>query len=125
MSDQSGNRTVVPATIQSGGSLSGEVTLGGKRLVGIIMPTGWDAAGLAFQALISEPSALPKAPVYGNVTDQAGAAIAVTVAASVYVALAPTAAFLGLGRILVRSGTNAAPVNQTANRTIGLVVDDI
>lgn len=125
MSDQSGNRTVVPAVIPIGTSLSGEVTLGGKRLVGIIMPAAWDAANLAFQALLAEPSTLPKTPVYGNVVDQAGAAIAITAAASVYIALAPTAAFLGLGRILVRSGTNAIPVNQTAARTIGLVVDDI
>lgn len=119
------DRTVVACTIPIGTSLSGEVNLNGKRIVGIIMPAAWDAAGLAFQALLDEPSALPKAPVFGNVVDSAGAAINITAAVSTYIALAPTAALYALGRILLRSGTNAIPVNQTAQRVVKLVCVDI
>jgi hypothetical protein len=74
---------------------------------------------------IAEPSALPKVPVYGSVQDSAAAAVNITgPVAGAYVAIADTLALQGLGRILVRSGTNAAPVNQTANRTLFLVCVD-
>ena len=117
------DRTLVPVTITSGTSLSAEVNVGAGRIVGILMSAGWDAAGIAFQALISEPSALPKVPVYGSVQDAAGAAVNILApVAGAYVAIADTVALIGLGRILVRSGTNAVPVNQTANRTLTLVV---
>jgi len=122
------DRQVISVAIASGQSLSGEVNVNAKRIVGVIMPAAWDAAGIAFRALVAEPSALPKVPVYGDVVDSAGAAVGLTgagVAAGAYVTIADTVALIGLGRILIRSGTNAVPVNQTANRTIGLVVVDV
>lgn len=119
------DRTIVAVTILNGTSLSAEVNLNGKRIVGIVMPAAWTAAGIAFQALLDEPSALPKVPVFGNVVDVAGAEVVVTAAASTYIAAAATAALYALGRIKVRSGTNAVPVNQGADRTIKLVVEDL
>lgn len=120
------DRTLVPVTIGTGTSLSGEVAVGAKRIVGILMSAGWDAAGIAFQALIAEPSAMPKAPVYGSVQDAGGAAVAITApVGGAYVAIADTVALVALGRIKVRSGTNAAPVNQTADRTLLLVCVDV
>jgi hypothetical protein len=119
------DRSIVNAVIPIGTALSGEVNVNAKRIVGIIMPAGWDAAGIAFRALIAEPPALPKVPVYGNVVDQAGAAVGVTAAAGAYIALPDSLALIGLGRIIVVSGTNAVPVNQTAARTIGLVCVDV
>lgn len=122
------DRTVIQATIPSGTSLSNEINVNGKRIIGVQMPAAWDAAGIAFQALIAEPAALPKVPVYGNVVDNAGAAVGLTgagVQAGAYVAIPDTVPLYALGRILIRSGTNAAPVNQTANRTLGIVCVDI
>lgn len=118
------DRVVIPVQIPIGTSLSNEVVVGSLRIIGIQMPAGWDAAGIAFQALIREPSALPKVPVYGNVVDAAGAAVNVTgagVAADGYVSIADITSIIGLGRIKVRSGTNAIPVNQTATRDFFLV----
>lgn len=117
-------RTVIAATIASGTSLSAEVNVDRLTIVGIQMPAGWDAAGIAFQALIRE-SGNPAVPVYGSVQDQAGTAVGITSPAlDTYVAVAPTIALRGLGRIKVRSGTNAAPVNQTATRVLYLVCID-
>lgn len=120
------DRQIINATIASGTSASAEVNVGAKRIVGIIMPAAWDAAGIAFQALVAEPSALPKVPVYGNVVDQGHTAVAITTpGAGEYVAIADTQALIALGRIKVISGTNALPVNQTAQRVVGLVCVDV
>jgi hypothetical protein len=115
------DRMVVPVTIPAGTALSNEVNVADKRIVGIIMPAAWTAANLSFKALTSEPSALPKVPVYGEVVDNAGSAVSVTAAAAVYIALADTFPGEAWGRIIVRSGTSGVPVNQGADRTLGLV----
>lgn len=117
-------RTTVPVFIASGTSLSTEVNVDRGRIVGIQMPAGWDAAGISLQALIRQAAGNPPAPVFGNVQDQAGAALLVTAPVlDSYVALADTAPLRALGRIKVRSGTSGAPVNQTADRNFFLVVD--
>jgi len=114
-------RTLVPVTIASGSALSAEVNVNDLRIVGIIMPAVWTTANLSFKALLSEPSALPKVPVYGEVLDNAGSAIAVTATVATYIALADTFAGIAWGRIIVRSGTSGVPVNQGAARTLTLV----
>lgn len=43
-------RTLVPVRIAAGTSLSDEIFLNSKRIVGIIMPTAWTAADIAFRA---------------------------------------------------------------------------
>jgi len=43
-------RTIVPVRIANGTSLSDEIFLNNKRIVGVIMPAAWTAAGLAFKA---------------------------------------------------------------------------
>lgn len=114
--------TIIPVQIPNGGSLSAEVAVGGLRIVGIRMPAAWTAAAFTFQALVFQPTGNPPAPVFGEVVDSANAAITVaTPAASTYIALADTAAFIGLGRIKVRSGTSGLPVNQAAQRDFFLV----
>lgn len=110
------DRIVLQVDIASGTSLSGEVNVGPHRIVGVQMPAGWDAAGITFQALVRDGT-------FGNVHDQAGTEVAITSpAADRYVAIADTVALLGLGRVKVRSGTGATPVNQTANRTLYLIL---
>ena len=117
-------RTLIPVTIASGQSLSGEVNVDRLTIVGIQMPAGWDAAGIAFQAVTRE-TGNPPTTTYGNVIDQAGAAVNITSPAlDTYVHLARASNLRGLGRIKVRSGTNAIPVAQTATRVLYLVCID-
>ena len=116
------DRQLVSCTIPSGASLSDEVNVGSRTIVGVIMPAGWDAAGITFQALVREPSANPKVPVFGNVQDESGTEFTITTPIQdEYVAITATK-LVALGRVKVRSGTAGAAVNQTANRTITLVL---
>jgi hypothetical protein len=80
------------------------------------MPSGWDAASITFQASSDCTN-------FFNLFNDSGNEVTVTgPAASEYILIASPVQFLGVGPcIKVRSGTNAAPVNQTANRTITLV----
>lgn len=108
------SRDVVSVTILDGASLSGAVQLGARRIVGLIMPAAWTAAGIAFQADLGSG-------VFGSVRTPTAEATA-TAAASQYIAL-DTLGLDALGSVKVRSGTESAPVNQTgADRVIKLVV---
>lgn len=103
------------AAIASGGSLSAEVDLTGWSLVGIVMPAAWDAAALTFQAA-------PRAGgTPANLYDATGDEKEVAAAASRFVALDP-AEWIGVGAVRVRSGTSGTPVNQSAARSLTLVV---
>lgn len=100
------------AAIPAGQALSAPVGLGAKTLVGISMPAGWDAAGLSFQVSTDGST--------WQDLHTASAELTVTAAASIYIALDPTI-WRGINYVVVRSGTSAAPVNQTAARTVTLV----
>lgn len=102
------------ATILSGSALSGEVHLHNQRLFGILMPAAWDAANLTFQASIDGSN-------FFEVYDDNGNEVTVTAAASRFIVLSAPLLYLGLQRIIIRSGTAASPVNQTANRTLNLI----
>jgi len=109
------DRTVIPVTIASGASLSGDVNVNDLRIVGIEMPAGWTAASITFAALIGDGT-------YGKVQDAGGTEVTITApAAGTYIAIADTVALIGLGRIKVRSGVAATPVNQAADRDFHLV----
>ena len=101
------------ALINAGASLSAEIPLGEKTLVGVIIPAAWDAAGLTFQAT-------PDDVTFSEMVDGAGNAISLTVAAGQFVLIDP-AKWRGVTGIKVRSGTISVPVSQTANRSIILV----
>lgn len=118
-------RNVVSVTIPNGTALSSEAQTGAMRLVGIIMPAAWTAAGLTFQAVVDENTGEPKVPVWGEVQDSAGGDVTVAApGAGEYMALADTFPAIALGRIRVRSGTSGVPVNQAADRTLKLVLTD-
>lgn len=101
------------ATIPNGGSLSGAIDLGGTALVGIQMPSGWDAAALTFQA---SADGITFAELY----DAAGNVRSLTTAASHSLYLVPSE-WLGIRYLKVRSGTSGSPVNQTADRALTLI----
>ncbi len=123
------SREIIPVVIPTGatGLPVDPVNLGARTLVGIIMPAAWTAADLSFQVLVDEVNPGGNSPnptrTYAELVDSSGANMAITAPAQgEYVAIAPTAAFTGLGRIRVRSGTASVPVNQAADRTLRLVV---
>lgn len=118
------SRTLVPVTILNGASLSAEVTVGAKRIVGIQMPAVWTTGAFTFQAHIGT---LAGVETYGGVVDAAGAAVTVAApTAGSYIVLSEAASMTlhGLGRIKVRSGTAGTPVNQGAQRDFFLVLTD-
>ena len=94
-------------------SLSAEVDLGIKVLVGIVMPAAWTAAALTFQASFD-----------GGTTwlnmQTASAELSYTAAAGQYIAVDPTL-WRGANAIKVRSGTAASPVAQGADRILTLI----
>lgn len=98
-------------TIANGAAVTTqEVDLSGRHVVGLVMPTVWTAADIAFD--ISLDSGSTWLPIH----DKDGAEIKLTVAASRYVAI-PPALLPGLGRIRLRSSQN-----QGAERSLTLVV---
>ncbi len=107
------SQTQIAATIASGQSLSGEVDIGNKLLVGIWMPSGWDAAAMTFQVS-------PDGGTTWLELQSASAVVSYTVAAGQFIGVDPTI-WRGVMSLKVRSGTFGAPVNQTANRTITLI----
>jgi hypothetical protein len=107
---------IIPVTIASGTALSPSIGIGIKTLVGISMPSGWTTAALTFQ--IS-----PDGVIFQEYVDATGAA-AITVAtpaANTFIAIS-SGQFDGVNQLKVRSGTVGTPVNQGADRVIGLVV---
>ena len=101
------------ATIPASGSLSAEVALGQKTLVGIIMPAAWTAASLTFQATPDDIN-------FSELYDGAGNVVTITAAAGQFLQIDPTK-WRGITGIKVRSGTVASPVVQAASAVITLV----
>lgn len=111
-------REVIPVTILSGQTVSAEVNVGHRRIVGIQMPAAWTAGTIAFQALIRQAG---DTPVFGSVVDGANAAITTgtTPTADTYMALPDSVALKGLGRIKVVAGAA-----QGADRVLYLVTTE-
>ncbi len=103
----------IPAVIANGASLSPEVDLGARTLVGIAMPAAWTAAALTFQVSVD-----------GGATwlnmQTASAELSYTAAAGQYIGVDP-ALWRGVNAIKVRSGTSGTPVNQGQQATLTLI----
>ena len=105
--------TSATATILSGTSLSGSVTVGEGVPVGIAVPP-FTSAAITFQESADNVT-------FYDAVDAAGAEItlgAATTGSKFY----PLPAGLTGAYLKVRSGTSAAPVNQGADRTLTLVL---
>jgi hypothetical protein len=109
---------VVTAQIASGTSLSAEIDIGTKSLVGLLVPVNWTTAGLSFQ--ISPDGGA----TWGELTTVAGTPYAIGSVTggtlAYYVAIDPTT-LVGAMALKVRSGTQASPVNQANTVTLQLV----
>jgi len=106
----------VTCTIASGATgLSGAARLSGQALCGIQLPATWVAAVITFQ--VSYDGGTTFVDLY-DANDQE-----VTIAAPTqghFLALAP-GMFPGVTMVKLRSGTSAAPVDQTSSRAIKLI----
>lgn len=112
-----GMTVVKTAVIANGASLSAEVDLEGYKIVAVQMPAGWDAAALTFQASATSGG------TFGNVYDDSGTEVSATVAASRVVGMDYIAGALAALRFIkLRSGTSGSAVNQTAERTLTLIL---
>lgn len=99
----------IPAAIGAGQSLSAQVNIGGKTLTAIAIPANWTTAGISFQ--VSGDGGT----TFGEMLDETAAAKSVgsvTGGAYTVIDVDPTK-WRGITCIKVRSGTSAAPVNQT------------
>lgn len=105
-------------TILNGQSVSAAVFLEHGRLTAVKMPSGWDTADLSF---LQSPDNIQ---AYGDIIDAADVEYRV-IAPGVndYVPLTPDMTAALQGWIKVRSGTNVAPVAQTADRIIQLILE--
>jgi len=110
---QAQNREEVVATIADGAALSDGVYCEGGVIVGIHMPAVWDAAVITFQVSMDNNA-------YLDAYSSAGAEHTLTVAADQHIWLDPSQ-FASYRWVKVRSGTTAAPVNQTTGANDKLV----
>ena len=88
------------------------VYIGHGRLDSITMPAAWTAAGLSFQGTVDGVN-------FFNVFDNAGNEVVVNAAANEQISIDR---FEGAVWIKIRSGTNAAPVNQAVAAALTLLV---
>jgi len=110
--------TTLLGQIAAGQSLSPEIDIGTKSLVGLVLPAAWIAAagGISFQVSVDGGS------TWNELLTVAGAAYAVafTAAGPAYIAVDPST-LRGVQAIKVRSGTAGAPVNQTSTVALTLI----
>lgn len=112
-----GQVNVVTVTVPNGAAgLSAEVDIGGSELMAIKMPATWVAASITFQGCEVSGG------TFYDLYDDAGSEVTATAAQQRTIALDSIAMKIApLRFIKVRSGTTAAPVNQTADRTLYLI----
>jgi hypothetical protein len=105
------------AVIPGGSSLSNVVFNERANVLAVIMPPAWDAALLSFEVSIDGDNFYDFFDPFGNRQH-------VHAAAGRYLGGLDVLAFGSFNYFRVRSGTPAAPVTQTANRTIRFVLRD-
>jgi hypothetical protein len=106
----------LPVTIAAGASLSTVAGIGDHIFVGYIMPAVWTAAPLTFQ--VSDDAGV----TWNDLYDDTGAEVKATATtAGRRIAILNLAPFAGVTFLKVRSGTGAAPVNQTAAAVLQIV----
>jgi hypothetical protein len=108
----------IACQIASGQSLSAEIDIGNKSLVGILIPTNWTTAGISIQVSPDGGVTWAELTVVAGTPYAIGSVTGGTLA--YYVAVDPTT-LRGALAIKIRSGTQAAPVNQTNTVNLQLI----
>lgn len=104
----------VTATIAASGSVSPSVNMGGRKLIGFMMPAAWTSADITFQGSFDNST-------FYDMYDTTGAEIDYQVAASRFIVV-NSALWLAPRFVKVRSGTTGTPVVQAAQRIVTLIV---
>jgi len=102
-------------TIPAGQSDSDPVFTEQYRLASVYMPVSWDTAQLTFRGSFEQAGA------YIPVFDRNGSEYVVVTAAGRYVSV-PLLDLAGLRWLRLRSGTSDAPINQSAERQIRIML---
>jgi hypothetical protein len=109
---------LLTATISAGTALSSAVDLGGAVMLALVIPSGWTAAGLTFQASVDGVT-------YGDVFDDANTEVTVpsaaVVAGRVIVPAGELENLAPLRWIKLRSGPSSLPVNQASTVAIQII----
>jgi len=124
--------TIQAVTIAAGASLSTGGYIGDGYLAGVIVPSGWTAAGITFQIGIKLPGTNAQTdggasvqPTYYIATDAGGNAITLTAPIAGSFVSIPQGVeqnLSGAQWMKVQSGTSGSPVVQISAVTIYLVV---
>jgi hypothetical protein len=103
-------------TIAAGASLSTDIDLGIARFAGVIVPSGWTAANITFQASVDDIT-------WFELYDDSGTEVTLTVGGTPpYFIIAKTPAVFAPVRFLkLRSGTAALPVVQVSAASLIVV----
>ena len=122
--------SALSVTIANGESVSGAASLERRNLVGLVVPTGWTAAGIGFMVSYDGGTTYVQLNIVDHSAAPAGLdefeilAADVPTGEAIYIALDPTM-FLGVTHAKVKSQTAGAAVNQTGAKTLSLVVRDM
>lgn len=110
--------TTKTATILTGATgLSDVVDMDGYTMVALDMPATWIAANITLQSCSTATG------TFKDVYDDSGSEVVITAAGNRFISIdANMFKIAPLRYIKLRSGTSAAPVNQTATRVITLQV---
>lgn len=98
-------------------ALSAGVDVSTRTPVAMVLPSGWTAATITFQASFNGAT-------FSNMYESDGTELSSTVAASQHVVLDPVN-FAGVKWLKLRSGTLATPVEQTDDRAIEVITRDV
>ena len=109
----------INVTITNGTFLSPGIALGAKRLLALVMPAGWTAAPITFQASHDGGT------TWNDLFDMNGNPLIVSAARALagQTVMLPFQPLRGVAMLKVRSGTAGATVAQSADRVIGLAID--
>lgn len=110
--------------IRSGQSLSDPIDIEGFNVIGIIIPYDWGTANITFQAAPLD------GPIFYDVFQASGDEFSLVAVPGKYIPIGSqidydsgsNSPLARLNNLRIRSGTSAAPVNQSAQQVIGLVL---
>lgn len=102
-------------TIKNGSSISSVIDLTSTSLLGFIMPSDWTTAALSIGVSNDGVTFYPAYDAYGSQTGY----IASPVLSAAYAV--DLSALLPWRYVRLRSGTQASPVNQLADRTFAII----
>ena len=114
-------RAVTTLTIPASTSVSEAFPLETRSLLGFITPVAWSAATLTIEVSLNGTNWFSAYDNYGSVV---GSYTSIPTAASAAYAVDPIA-LIPWKYVRFRSGTTAAPINQTANRVFQVVTREL